>query len=365
MFFAILPMATNGQAKSEYSNLKLNQIQMIGSHNSYKKAIEPGLWKLIFKKDSLLAYSLQYEHLPLDSQLNLGLRGLELDIYYDPTGGIYKNPLGLKFLQMMGIKSELYDKDNKLSQPGFKVFHIQDLDFRSDNLLFVDCLRTIKKWSDANKGHTPIIITMNAKDSKIDLAGTVVPLPFTKSALDGIDLEIHSVFSNSDLITPDYVRGKYSTLEDAILKKGWPMIDSVRGRVLFILDETDQKLNDYLNADKSLNGKVLFVNAEEGSPSAAFRIINDPIKNENYIKSLVNKGYLIRTRADEETIEARSNNYKKFEAAIRSGAQIISTDYYLPSHFFESSYRIVFEKENYIRTNYLYGNTAESKKNKQ
>ncbi|MDP2038622.1 MAG: phosphatidylinositol-specific phospholipase C1-like protein [Ignavibacteria bacterium] len=334
----------------------MNEIQIIGSHNSYKKAIEQNLWKLIFKQDSTLAYSLQYEHITLEEQLELGLRSLELDVYLDPEGGKYSKPLGLRFLQKFGFETEQYDSDNELTQPGLKVFHIQDFDFRSSNLLFVNCLRAIKKWSLSNKNHIPLIITINAKDSKINFDGANVPLLFNKKALESIDTEIRSVFSESELITPDFVRGEYSTLNEVVVKNGWALLEDVKGRFLFVLDEKGQKLDDYLNADKSLTGKVMFVNAEEGNHNSSILIINDPIKAETQIRDLVKKGYIIRTRADAETVEARYNNYARFEAAERSGAQIISTDYYLPSRFFDSSYQVIFDDKSYTRINPL-GNT--------
>ena len=41
------------QAHAQDDNLKLNKIQVIGSHNSYKRAIEPALYKVLESKDSL------------------------------------------------------------------------------------------------------------------------------------------------------------------------------------------------------------------------------------------------------------------------------------------------------------------------
>ena len=41
-------------------------------------------------------------------------------------------------------------------------------------------------------------------------------------------------------------------------------------------------------------------------------------------------GYYVRTRADADTKEARAGDYSRWRAALISGAQIISTDYYVP-----------------------------------
>lgn len=327
--------------------VKMNEIQVIGSHNSYKIAIEAPLWNYLFQRDSALAKSLQYGHISIEKQLDLGLRNLEYDVLHDPKGAYYSNPKGLAIVKSLGATPLEYDAANKLAQPGLKMFHIQDIDFRSHYLLFKEGLQALKKWSDKNPNHTPIFILINAKDD--NNRNLLEPLPFTKSALDSIDIEIRSVFNDSKLITPDLVRGKFETLEEAVLKKGWPDLKAVKGRFLFVLDENQIKINRYLEGHSGLKNRVLFVNSKEGNPEAAFRVIKDPIKNFDYIKELVAKGYMVRTRADDGTTEARANDYTKFEKAKASGAQIISTDYYIPSTLFKSSYKVSFDNNRFER----------------
>src|SRR5664279_2498286 len=94
---------------SQFSELRLNQLQIIGSHNSYKPGIEETLWQMIYKRDSSAAKSLQYGHIKLVDQLNMGLRNLELDVVYDPLGGRYENPLGLKLIKDAGGTPEPFD----------------------------------------------------------------------------------------------------------------------------------------------------------------------------------------------------------------------------------------------------------------
>uniref|UniRef100_UPI003F710F89 Ca2+-dependent phosphoinositide-specific phospholipase C n=1 Tax=Dyadobacter sp. TaxID=1914288 RepID=UPI003F710F89 len=62
-------------------HLKINKTQVIGSHNSYKQAIDPLLFKAFTQKDSAAASSLDYDHIPNTAQLDLGLRNLEIDVY--------------------------------------------------------------------------------------------------------------------------------------------------------------------------------------------------------------------------------------------------------------------------------------------
>jgi hypothetical protein len=128
-------------------------------------------------------------------------------------------------------------------------------------------------------------------------------------------------------------------------------LNRLAGRFLFVLDETGEKLIAYKKGHPGLEGKLLFVNEAEGSPEAAFMIINNPVADGDKIKSLVQKGYMVRTRADANTVEARNNDYSMFNAAMQSGAQVITTDYYLPSRFFSSSYKVVFKGGSYLRKN--------------
>ena len=81
----------------------------------------------------------------------------------------------------------------------------------------------------------------------------------------------------------------------------------------------------YLEGHSSLRGRVIFTNAAPGEPDAAFIERNDGPADE--IASLVRKGYLIRTRTDSDTKEARIDDTSVRDAMIASGAQILSTDY--------------------------------------
>lgn len=329
------------------TDIRLNNVQVIGSHNSYKIPIEKSLFNYLLSLDSTKAKSLEYGHISLEEQLDLGLRNLELDVFHDPLGGRFSNPKGLGIVKFTGKEPLEFDTDKKLLEPGLKMFHIQDVDFRSHYLLFIEGLEALKKWSDNNPNHTPIFILINAKDQKVE--GTKAPLVFTAKALDSIDIEIKSVFSTDKLITPDMVRGDFETLEEAVLTNGWPELEDVKGRFLFVLDEKEDKINRYLANHASLKNRVLFVNSKEGSPEAAFRIVNDPITDFEHIKELVSKGYMVRTRADAGTKEARENNYERLEKAKASGAQVISTDYYEPSTLFPSTFKVSFEKNKYER----------------
>lgn len=325
----------------------LNQIQVIGSHNSYKQAIDPKLFAVLQKADSASFSKIDYEHATLTEQLDLGLLALEIDVYADTQGGRYAHPKGLD----LAPGQPPYDAAGLMQQPGFKVFHIQDLDYRSNAPTFKLALRELRKWSLAHPTHHPVFITMNAKSEALSRPGFTVPEPFTAAVFDALDKEIRDNLGADQLITPDQVRGQYATLESAVLHRHWPTLRAAQGKFVFVLDELGAKRATYVQGHPSLKGRVLFADAEPGTPEAAIHILNNAKKDLAAIKELVQKGYIIRTRADSDTQEARRNDKSSFEAALQSGAQIISTDYYRKSTHFQSDYVISFPDGKYFRPN--------------
>jgi hypothetical protein len=75
---------------------------------------------------------------------------------------------------------------------------------------------------------------------------------------------------------------------------------------------------------------------DPGTPESAFLKYNDAAGDETKIKTAVEAGYIIRTRADGPNGENRTGSYVNQEAAFRSGGQIISTDYYRPDPRYET-----------------------------
>jgi len=330
-------------------DLPINRIQVIGSHNSYKKAIDPVLFKLFQLHDSARASKIDYEHIPLSDQLDMGLLNLEIDVYADEHGGKYAHPRGLDWARGQAP----YDPDGVMMKPGFKILHIPDLDFRSDALTLKQCLAGLRAWSEKHPDHYPVFITLEAKDG-VESEKLTAPEPFTSALFDRLDSVLEDGLGKEHLITPDMVRGQYATLESAVLAGNWPSLKAAKGKFLFILDDHDRKRDMYMAGHPSLKGRVLFVNAEAGMPEAATMIINNPLAPE--IKGLVEKGYIIRTRADADTREARSNDKTDFMAACASGAQIITTDYYRKSTHFKSDYVVNFDgADKYVRMNPVTG----------
>ncbi|HZR83887.1 MAG TPA: phosphatidylinositol-specific phospholipase C1-like protein [Candidatus Binatia bacterium] len=316
--------------------LRLNHVQVLGTHNSYHVQGKPAVFAALQAFDAGLAATLEYTHRPLVEQFEqLGVRQIEIDVFADPEGGRYADPAGARLV------GQPEPRLPELEQPGLKVLHVQDIDYRTRCLTFVACLEELRDWSDGHPGHVPIMVEVEAKDDEIpdplDL-GFVVPIRFDAAQLDEIDREIRATLPPDKLITPDDVRGTHATLEEAITTDGWPTLGETRGRILFTLDNEDDKKTSYLAGHPSLAGRVLFVSARPGSPEAAFVKLNDPIDDGELIHQVVAAGYIVRTRADGDTVQARSGDVSQREAALASGAQFVSTDYPEPDPRFGTGY---------------------------
>lgn len=336
----------------QLDELKINEIQIIGSHNSYKKAILPEVYNYLSQKDTQNSLpKIQYEHIPIPKQLDLGLRNLEIDVYADSKGGKYAHP---KILDLVKT-TEPFDPEGKMKKPGYKMIHITDIDFQTWYYTLEECLKDLKKWSDKHPDHDPVFITLEPKDGKANQFGTE-PEHYTSQLFNDLDNELKKYLGKDKIITPDDIRGSYKTLNEAVLNKNWPKVKDAKGKFLFVLDNNGENRDLYAKDHPSLKGRMIFTNSTPGTPESAVLFMNEPKKDDTIIKDLVKKGYIIRTRADADTMEARSEDYSRFEKAKESGAQIITTDYYYPSKLFKSNYKVSFDNNTYERKNPITGN---------
>lgn len=319
------PSGAPGCTRQAVDALPMTALQAIGTHNSYKQAIAPAEMTLLRAASPRTADSLDYSHPSLTAQLDAGARQLELDLVRDPEGGRWARPLGLR---MAGGGD--YDAGPMMA-PGLKVMHVPDIDYRSVCATFRACLEEVRAWSDRNPDHLPLLIMMNLKDGQITVPGATPLLPFDAEGMDEVDAGIREVFGPARLITPDQVRGDVATLAEAVRQRGWPTLAAARGKVFFAIDEGAAKVALYSQGRPSLEGRAAFVNTDRlDAPYAAYVTLNDPAKDAPRIAEALGRGMVVRTRADADTVEARSGNLSRRDAAFASGAQYISTDYMTP-----------------------------------
>ena len=278
----MLPMA---EPAITVADLRLDQIQVIGTHNSYH--LRP--LKTVFD----LAVTVQpnakewdYSRQPLDRQLDHGIRNFELDLH--------------------------------LAGDEWHVMHVPVLDPKSTVRDFPTALAVVKEWSDRHPRHVPFFLMELKEEGTVIHRGIKVP---QKGDLDRLDSIIFEVFPRDRVITPDDVRGKHATLSEAVGAGGWPNLAKAAGKVLFILHERGKNQELYLQDHPALAGRAMFVNALPGQPHSGVIVLDSPQDPE--IKTLAKKGYFIRTRVDGQ----RHVNESVRQQGLNSGAQILSTDY--------------------------------------
>jgi Phosphoinositide phospholipase C, Ca2+-dependent len=322
-------------------NLRINQIQAVGTHNSYKLQIPEPIMALIKARNADAAVTLDYWHRPIAEQLDAGARQVELDPLDDPDGGAFADPLGARMLAAQGIGVLVSDRE-VMAKPGIKVLHQSDIDYRTSCLTLVECLEQVKAWSDGHRDHTPILIMVNPKHTPISWPGASPVKLFGKDALNRLEAEILSVFARERIVTPDEVRGDHATLREGVLAGGWPTLGEARGRVLFVIDDAPARWKPYADGHPSLKGRVAFVNAHNApdAPEAAILVSNEPVTDFELIKQRVAQGFIVRTRADADTREARTGDTARREKAFASGAQYVTTDYIWPDERFGTGFTV-------------------------
>ncbi len=332
----VIPAAAHGSPASSTGRnapLRLNQMQVIGTQNSFHQE-PPANEKAIRVQITgpQVEQTIEYTHAPVAKQLGYQkVRQLEFDVYADPYGGMYSTP----YLRVAAGNGPM---DPVMNQPGTKVLHLQDVDYHSSCLTFVKCLQQVKDWSDRNRGAVTVAIMLEFQDRPLIVPGeteprpgTVIPLKWDRPRMLALEREILSVFPRDRLVTPDNVRKPGKTLEQSVLQDGWPTVDATRGKILFLMDNDGAYRDTYLRGNPSLEGRLLFTNSKPGVPDGAFmkRYVWDQ-GGVAEITGLVRKGYLVRTRADADTMQARTNDTSTRDAALATGAQWVSTDYPAP-----------------------------------
>lgn len=260
--------------------LRLNQIQVLGTHNSYHVAppVGPGLTP---ERDITQS--------PLTVQLDQqSVRQVEFDVHAVPGG-----PLS--------------------------VFHLRG-DEGTTCPTLVRCLREVRDWSDRNRGHLPVFVLIEPKH---ELGALVDGLT--------VDAEVRSVFRPEHLLTPDDVQGAWPSLRQAVREGGWPLLGATRNKVVVVYTDDALTRAAYTSNETSLAGRAMFVYAGAASPIGAFASVPDARLDGERIASLVGAGFMVRTRADDAGAEARANDSSRAVAAMASGAHLVSTDYPVPA----------------------------------
>ncbi len=312
-------LATCGGA--ETLDPPLNELQFIGTHNSYHIAPSPALRKLIEATAPGQGEVLNYTHRPLSEQLDAGIRQIELDVYGDTKGGLYTDPLGPRLAGDAPTQPT-----PAWNLPGFKILHSPDFDANTSVPTLAIALGELRAWGRLHPTHEPVMVLLELKTDSF--SPRIQPPPFDAPALKALETEIRAGLPPELLLAPDDVRGDSSTLREAVTTRGWPKLSKTRGKFVFCLDNEDQTRERYLSLSPNKDGRrrTCFVSVAPAHPAASWMKRNEPQTQFADIQALVKSGFMVRTRADADLKEPLANDLSRFIFAASSGAQWISTD---------------------------------------
>jgi len=289
----------------------------VGMHNSYHiSPSENTLGALILLGDTDTAAAINYTHPTLEAQFAAGLTTFEIDVFADPSGGLFKSP------GVVAIKTETVPSDYAtiMSEPGFKVMLIQDVDIQTHCYTLASCIAKLMALSRTKTTYVLLEIK------------TATP-PFPEEA----PFQPTTALKMDDAL--------WAALEAEV-----SAASSATPPIKFLLDGEDDSA-DYIAyvAGKATPTKVLVPNLEDmtavptgWSKTDTYVSCNDvtvagPCALGSTAKELVEADYLVRAISD------GFPNWKsaRASATLASGAQIIHTDY-------PDKLKMLIESESYV-----------------
>lgn len=291
------------------NDLRLNEIQLLATHNSYKKLGSTIAKFFIGLGDSFAeANALKYGNNSLSDQLNHGVRSFELDLRYR------KND--------------------------FEVMHVPLVDNSSTVPKLSLALEEIKLWSVHNPGHIPIMVLLELKDDWLFLDPALKD--FTETELAQLNQLLKKTFGEK-LFSPGDIAVPGKTLNQAVKENGWPPLNDLLGKVIFIL-HPGKYTDIYVALDPGFATLAIFPaasNTDTDNTYASFIVHNEP--QVEIINRLVSNNYIVRTRVDSDLKISPA----RFKNGLNSGAQILTTDF-CPNHNFKHTDYVAYLEKRYL-----------------
>ena len=267
----------------------LDEIQMLASHNSYKKKGSP-LGKLfVGLGDSFAeARALKYEYKNLTDQFEAGIRSMEFDV--------------------------------RKRKSSFVLTHVPLVDNSSVAPDFSLALEEIYLYSSNNPTHIPMIFLVEVKTDWMILDHALQDID--EKELEELNDLIKDKLKDS-LYTPADMIKEGLTLSETIDQNGWPTVTSLLGKVIFVLHPGEMN-ESYFNLDSTLKSQSMFIGSYESNLTEVYTsfVVHNSVDTIR-IQEIVSEGYIVRTRIDENLIFDET----RYLDAISSGAQILTSDF--------------------------------------
>ncbi len=285
--------------KAIEDGVKLNEIAILGTHNSYQRlaTAETRFAMNIVDTITLKKFGLNtfdFEMDTLTEQLEMGIRNVEIDI-------------------------ETLDKNNKIE---FKVTHNSLIDNASSAYDFEKALQEIKMWSDNNPEHIPVIIIVEPKSFVIEINGMK---KFSLEYAKELDKIVENTLGDS-LLTPKDMLRDYQSFKEMRENDDWISLKEAQGKILVLLHDCDVT-ESYIALDETIKTQKMFpmLRYDDRNESyTSFILENDAFRaNERKAENIDESNLIVRTRADVYP----ENSDERYEVIETCGSQIITTDF--------------------------------------
>ncbi len=285
--------------KAIEDGVKLNEIAILGTHNSYQRLATAEtrfamniIDTITFKKAGLNTFDFEMD--TLTEQLEMGIRNVEIDI-------------------------ETLDKDDKIE---FKVTHNSFVDNASSAYDFTKALQEIKMWSDNNPEHIPVIIIVEPKSFVVEINGMK---KFSLEYAKELDKIVGDTLGDS-LLTPEDMLRDYQSFKEMRENDDWISLKEAQGKILVLLHDCDVT-ESYIALDETIKTQKMFpmLRYDDRNESyTSFILENDAFRaNERKAENIDESSLIVRTRADVYP-EYSDERYEVIETC---GSQIITTDF--------------------------------------
>ncbi len=284
--------------KAFSEGVKLNEIVVMGTHNSYQllgTLPKRGLMKTFqIISFGLVENKAVFEMDTFTEQLEQGIRNLEIDI-------------------------ETVDDEGDIS---FIVTHSAIIDNVSSAYNLAKGLEEIAMWSDNNPGHLPIYLLIEPKDDVLSINNMK---NFSLEYAMEFDKVLRQVLGDR-LLTPAQAMGEYESFEEMRKADDWPALTQVAGKIIVLMHPCSVT-QEYIDTDTSIKTQAMFPMLRFGDIDktyASFILDNDPVSAaENNKKTVDENNLMVRTRADDYP----DFSDERYNFADNCGSHIITTDY--------------------------------------
>ena len=280
------------------AGIKFNEICFLATHNSYQtSAIEET--KQVYRDLSQLTFGLisedkgQFRSETLTQQLNSGIRSFEMDV-------------------------EVFDREGEIS---FTCMHSPYIEMATSCYDFALGIKEIAMWSDNNPNHLPVTIIIEPKSLFLPLENMKA---FNIDYVDEFDSMLRETLGEK-LFTPADMLRNYASFGEMRAADDWCKVSDTLGKVMILLHEGGIT-EKYIDLDPSIKSQAMFPMLrlkDIDRDCASFILCNNAGKLLKKSDEVKESRVIVRTRADEFT----SVTKERYEQAMASPAQIISTDY--------------------------------------